>query len=102
LEQIPPVLVAGGVDAVVDPFCLEGVEDDLLQKNRTGLSWSFLVLWLGLDPEYADDVIVQRWQEFTGKAATLEGDGRTFDEAVASVSSGGCPNSDTIAEPSHP
>ena len=34
--------------------------------------------------------------------ATLEGEGRTFDEAVASVSSGGCPNSDTIAEPSHP
>lgn len=32
---------------------------------------------LELDPCYAD-VIVQRWQEFTGKAATLEGDGRTF------------------------
>jgi DNA modification methylase len=30
-----------------------------------------------LDPKYAD-VIVQRWQEYTGKAATLEGDGRTF------------------------
>lgn len=32
-----------------------------------------------LDPKYAD-VIVQRWQDFTGKAATLEGDGRTFGE----------------------
>ncbi len=32
-----------------------------------------------LDPKYAD-VIVQRWQDFTGKAATLEGDGRAFDE----------------------
>ena len=32
-----------------------------------------------LDPKYAD-VIVQRWQDFTGKAATLEGDGRGFDE----------------------
>jgi hypothetical protein len=29
------------------------------------------------------DVIVQRWQKFTGGTATLEGDGRTFD-AVAS------------------
>lgn len=32
-----------------------------------------------LDPKYVD-VIVQRWQEFTGKKAVLEGDGRTFDE----------------------
>ena len=32
-----------------------------------------------LDPKYAD-VIVQRWQEYTGKKATLEGDGRSFDE----------------------
>ena len=32
-----------------------------------------------LDPKYCD-VIVKRWQDFTGKQATLEGDGRTFDE----------------------
>lgn len=31
------------------------------------------------DPRFAD-VIVRRWQEFTGKEATLEGDGRTFAE----------------------
>lgn len=29
------------------------------------------------------DVIVRRWQDFTGKRATLEGDGRTFDELAA-------------------
>jgi DNA modification methylase len=29
------------------------------------------------------DVIVRRWQDFTGKQATLEGDGRTFDELAA-------------------
>jgi len=34
-----------------------------------------------LDPKYVD-VIVLRWQELSGKKATLEGDGRTF-EAVA-------------------
>lgn len=34
-----------------------------------------------LEPTYTD-VIVRRWQEFTGKAATLEGDGRTFDEVA--------------------
>lgn len=32
-----------------------------------------------LSPAYVD-VAVKRWQDFTGKQATLEGDGRTFDE----------------------
>jgi len=32
-----------------------------------------------IDPKYAD-VIVQRWQEFTGRQAVLEGDGRSFTE----------------------
>ena len=33
---------------------------------------------LELDPKYAD-VVVERWQGLTGKKATLEDDGRTFD-----------------------
>ncbi len=32
-----------------------------------------------LDPKYVD-VIVKRWQEFVGKKATLEGEGRTFEK----------------------
>jgi DNA modification methylase len=32
-----------------------------------------------LDPKYCD-VIVRRWEEFTGKQATLEADGRTFEQ----------------------
>lgn len=32
-----------------------------------------------LDPKYVD-VIITRWQDFTGQKATLEGDGRTFEE----------------------
>ena len=35
-----------------------------------------------LDPKYAD-CIVRRWQEYTGKQATLAEDGRTFDEVAA-------------------
>ncbi len=35
-----------------------------------------------LDPKFAD-VIVRRWQEYTGKKATLDGDGRTFDDVEA-------------------
>jgi DNA modification methylase len=31
-----------------------------------------------IDPKYAD-CIVRRYQEYTGKRATLDGDGRTFD-----------------------
>jgi DNA modification methylase len=32
-----------------------------------------------LDPRYSD-VIVRRWQNYTGKKATLDGDGRTFEQ----------------------
>lgn len=36
---------------------------------------------LELDPKYAD-VIVQRWQQLTGRQAVLEGDGRTFESVM--------------------
>jgi DNA modification methylase len=39
------------------------------------------VYGMELDPVYCD-VIVKRWQEFTGQEATLEGDGRTFSEVA--------------------
>jgi hypothetical protein len=32
-----------------------------------------------LDPKYAD-VVVRRWQEYTGKQALLDGGGRSFDQ----------------------
>jgi DNA modification methylase len=32
-----------------------------------------------LDPKYVD-VIVQRWQQLTGKEATLDGNGKSFDQ----------------------
>jgi hypothetical protein len=35
-----------------------------------------------LDPMYVD-VVVQRWQALAGSKATLDGDGRTFDEIAA-------------------
>ena len=34
---------------------------------------------LELDPKYAD-VIVQRWEQLSGKKATVEADGRTFEQ----------------------
>ncbi|MGD1097644.1 MAG: DNA modification methylase [Bryobacteraceae bacterium] len=35
-----------------------------------------------IEPKYVDTAVT-RWQEFTGRKATLEGDGRTFDEIAA-------------------
>jgi hypothetical protein len=35
-----------------------------------------------LDPKYVD-VIVRRWQQYTGKQAVLDGDGRTFEQMNA-------------------
>ena len=35
-----------------------------------------------LNPAYVD-VAVQRWQDFTGQEAVLDGDGRTFNELKA-------------------
>jgi DNA modification methylase len=35
-----------------------------------------------LDPKFVD-VVVKRWQALTDKQATLDGDGRTFDEVAA-------------------
>ena len=32
-----------------------------------------------IDPRYAD-VIVRRWEDYTGKKATLGSDGRTFED----------------------
>jgi DNA modification methylase len=61
---------------VYEPFGGSGTT--LLACEQTGR----LVLSCELDPKYVD-VDVQRWQDFTGKEATLEGDGRTFAQVKA-------------------
>lgn len=61
----------GGV--IVEPF--GGTGTTLIAADKMGCS-AYL---MELDPKYCD-VIVKRWQDFTGLAATLEGDGRTFSE----------------------
>jgi DNA modification methylase len=62
-------------ELVYDPFLGSGTT--LAAAEVTGR----VCYGLELDPKYAD-VIVERWQSVTGRKATLEGDGRTF-EAVA-------------------
>jgi DNA modification methylase len=52
-----------------------GSGSSLIACERKGLA----CLGMELSELYCD-VIVKRWQDFTGKAATLDGDGLTFEE----------------------
>ncbi len=49
-----------------------------------------------IDPLYCD-VIVRRWQEYTGKPAVLGGNGRTFDVVAAERAKRLPHNSDGVA-----
>ena len=62
-------------DIVVDLF--GGSGSTLIACERRGRKARLMEL----DPRYAD-VIVKRWQEYTGKAALLEADGLTFDQVA--------------------
>ena len=67
-------------DIVLDPFGGSGTT--LIAAERTGRRARLIEL----DPKYAD-VIVQRWQEFTGKSAMRESDSRSFDAAAMASAS---------------
>ncbi len=76
----PVALVARAIETssdrgeiVLDCFC--GSATTILAAESTGR----IARGIEIDPRYID-VGVKRWQQATGKAATLEGDGRTFDE----------------------
>ncbi len=65
-------------DLIYEPFCGSGTT--LIAAETVGRS----CLAMELDPAYCD-VIVERWQAFTGKAVVLEADGRIFEEMAASL-----------------
>jgi DNA modification methylase len=62
--------------AVYEPFAGSGTT--LIACEMTGRACHALEI----DPGYVD-VAVQRWQAFTGKDATLDGDGRSFQQVAA-------------------
>jgi DNA modification methylase len=59
--------------AVYDPFLGSGTT--LIAAELTGRT----CYGLEVDPKYCD-VIIQRWQAFSARNATLEADGRTFEQ----------------------
>jgi len=64
---------------VLDPFGGSGTT--LIAAEKSGR----LARLIELDPKYAD-VIVRRWQDWTGKQATREADGVAFDQAASDSS----------------
>jgi DNA modification methylase len=63
-------------DCVVDLF--GGSGSTLIGCHKRGRGARLMEI----DPRYVD-VAVERWQDFTGQKATLEGEGRSFDEIAA-------------------
>jgi DNA modification methylase len=62
-------------DTVLDPFAGSGTTLIACQRRQRRARL------IELDPGYAD-VICQRWQQYSGKTAVLEGDGRAFEEVA--------------------
>lgn len=65
-------------DTVLD--CFGGSGTTLIAAEKTGRRARVMEL----DPKYAD-VIVRRWQDYTGNEATSEASGRTFKEIAAAA-----------------
>ena len=63
-------------DVLFEPFCGSGTSILAAEKNGRGC------VAMELSPAYCD-VAVKRWSKFTGRAAVLADDGRTFDEVNA-------------------
>jgi hypothetical protein len=74
-------------DIVLDPF--GGSGSTLIAAEKTGRQARLVEL----DPKYVD-VIIRRWQDWTGGAATLEGDGRAFDALAADRTNASRPSLD--------
>jgi DNA modification methylase len=66
-------------NVVLDPFGGSGTT--LIAAEKSGR----IARLIELDPKYVD-VIVRRWQDYTGKRATREPDGVAFDQAATSSS----------------
>jgi len=73
LMEVPILNHTRRGELVYDPFLGSGTT--LIASETTGR----ICCGLELDPKYVD-VIIARWQQETGKIATLDGSGRTFEQ----------------------
>jgi DNA modification methylase len=69
-------------DTILDPFGGSGTT--MIACEKTGRQARLIEL----DTKYCD-VIIRRWQEFTGQHARHEESGRTFDDVAAGILGGG-------------
>ena len=65
-------------DTILDPFGGSGTT--LIACQRTGRQARLIEL----EPKYCD-VIIRRWQEFTGQQARHHESGRTFDQVATEI-----------------
>lgn len=65
-------------ESVYDPFLGSGTT--LMAAELTDR----VCFGIELDPKYVD-VIITRWQDFTGRQATLDADGRTFEQVKTQI-----------------
>ena len=78
-------------DIVLDPF--GGSGSTLIACEKSGRQARVVEL----DPKYCD-VIVQRWQDWSGETAVLEAIGRTFEEITHQrrIESGPAPSGQSL------
>jgi DNA modification methylase len=77
---------------VLDPF--GGSGSTLIACEKTGRQARLVEL----DPRYCD-VMVRRWQDWTGKAAVLESGKRMFEEIAAGVAPAASEGPETADRP---
>ena len=75
---VEPCVLAGAPEGglVLVPFAGAGTVGVVCRKHRRRF------IGIELNPAYVD-VAVQRWQDFTGEVAVLDGEDRTFDDLKA-------------------
>lgn len=86
------VAVSAAFPVELPKRCIEAasIKGDVVAEPYSGSGTTMMAAHIGgrvcrameINPAYCD-VAVIRWQDYTGEQATLEGDGRTFDEIKA-------------------